>query len=366
KHKRLFTVIHFFYSPIRNSREYINRRKITNDVIKSYAKMDNSKNTIYYLGIPEHNNLGDIAQTYCTLKWIEDNYSEYNILKIRTRASFDKKMLRFVDKIWKENDFILFQSGYCTRYKNPDHLMHKTIAKIYSDKKMIILPQTVKLSNKRDVEETRKIFKKCTRFVFFARDKISFNSAKKFVSEDKLYCFPDIVTSLIGRVNIERKEKNGVLICVRNDDEKYYTDKDINNLILHLKKITEKVDKRDTNSDYSVEYTYSHLEEVIIKMVKTFAQYRVIITDRYHGTIFSLIANTPVIVVKTNDHKVTSGLEWFRGCYDTRAVQKANDLEQAYLLARPFLQDERICIENPDILFAKYYESYMAEIVTSI
>lgn len=46
------------------------------------------------------------------------------------------------------------------------------------------------------------------------------------------------------------------------------------------------------------------------------SHYKVVITDRYHGTIFSLIANTPVIIIKSTDHKVTTGADWFKGIYD--------------------------------------------------
>ncbi len=60
---------------------------------------------------------------------------------------------------------------------------------------------------------------------------------------------------------------------------------------------------------------------------------KLIITDRYHGTILSLVAGTPVIVIKTTDHKVTTGAEWFRGVYDDY-VYLAESLQQAYDIAK--------------------------------
>ena len=56
-------------------------------------------------------------------------------------------------------------------------------------------------------------------------------------------------------------------------------------------------------------------------------------TDRYHGPILSLAAGTPVVLIKTTDHKVVTGAEWFRGVYDDY-VYVAEDLEQAFEIAK--------------------------------
>jgi exopolysaccharide biosynthesis predicted pyruvyltransferase EpsI len=83
-----------------------------------------------------------------------------------------------------------------------------------------------------------------------------------------------------------------------------------------------------------------------------FSRYRVTITDRYHGTIFSLAANTPVIVIKTTDHKVTTGADWFKGVYDD-SVFVAESLDHAYELAGKILKNY-----NYPILRSYFKENY--------
>lgn len=61
------------------------------------------------------------------------------------------------------------------------------------------------------------------------------------------------------------------------------------------------------------------------------------ITDRYHGTIFSLCAGTPVVIIKTTDHKVTTGADWFNGIYDDY-VYVAKDLENAIRISQKILK----------------------------
>ena len=57
------------------------------------------------------------------------------------------------------------------------------------------------------------------------------------------------------------------------------------------------------------------------------------ITDRYHGTILSLVAGTPVVIIKTTDHKVVTGADWFKSVYDDY-VFLATDLDEAYEIAK--------------------------------
>ncbi len=242
--------------------------------------------------------------------------------------------------------------------------MHKNIMKQFSNQKAIILPQTVKLKSNYEIKRTKKIFFNCRRLLFIARDKVSYEQAKLFVNEKSLELFPDIVTSLIGTKH-ESANRKGVLICVRNDTEKFYTDKQIDNIINQLLVVTDTVEKTDTNSNFDVWETYKHLEKIINQKIMNFSKYKVIITDRYHGTIFSLIANTPVIVVKTNDHKVVSGVEWFKGTYDKEAVHLAEDLETAVKIAMSILKNDKI-IYNNNYFYKVYYEKRLKERIEAI
>ena len=70
-------------------------------------------------------------------------------------------------------------------------------------------------------------------------------------------------------------------------------------------------------------------EYYIQKECDYYSHFKVIITDRYHGTIFSLISGTPVVVLKTSDHKLSSGVKWFPEEFKDY-VTFANSLDEAY------------------------------------
>ena len=71
-------------------------------------------------------------------------------------------------------------------------------------------------------------------------------------------------------------------------------------------------------------------EGLIRKMLEYFAKFQCIITDRYHGTIFSQIVNTPVVVISSADHKLVSGVKWFPLEKFGQNITFAKDLDEVY------------------------------------
>lgn len=108
----------------------------------------------------------------------------------------------------------------------------------------------------------------------------------------------------------------GILMCLRNNGERYYSDQEL----IVLKNMLSKygnIDVVDTTIDRRMTAYSKDLKEYIDNYIKKFTKYKIVITDRYYGTIFSLIANTSVIVIRTTDHNVSTGVEWFNKIYDS-------------------------------------------------
>ena len=50
----------------------------------------------------------------------------------------------------------------------------------------------------------------------------------------------------------------------------------------------------------------------IKEMLNLFGSHEVVLTDRYHGVIFSALTRTPCVTLGINGHKITSGLDWVK------------------------------------------------------
>ena len=75
----------------------------------------------------------------------------------------------------------------------------------------------------------------------------------------------------------------------------------------------------------------------IYDAIKKISTYKVAITDRYHGTIFSAIASTPVIVISSGDHKLSSGVKWFEKAGLSKNVMFVDSLDEAYNKAKEII-----------------------------
>ena len=284
---------------------------------------------IYLFGSPNQVNLGDQAQTYCIEKWLKANFPNYEIF-IFTYYTITDRILSTIRKTIKPQDKIIIHSGYhiTDLYNMVDK--YCKIIELFHDFKIIVMPQTVNFLTDKDKERiVADTFNAHPDITLLCRDELSYDKAKKIFPKCKLLLFPDIVTSLIGTRKYTN-ERDGILFCIRNDKESFYGKKDIRALMDKLSPI--KTDITDTDSPLFYRKIQQNREKVLEAKWNEFSKYKVTITDRYHGTIFSLIANTPVIVLSSTDHKLSSGVKWFPKEFGN-AVTFASNLDEAYKMA---------------------------------
>lgn len=319
------------YNGIKNRINYY--RVIHNEMaLINSVKPSIDKFRIYYLGITPHSNLGDMAQHYCICKWIEENYPQYELLKFeaKTVVQPNAKFIERLKYLYTDKDIIVFQSGYTTQDLGGQHeLMHRMVIDAIPHARILMMPQTVYFQYEDNRKRCAENHSRAKRMLFLARDYVSFQQAKTMFKGIKIEAFPDIVTTLIGSLSFNN-HREGVCLCKRNDSEKFYTDDELEVLIDRIKK-TDDVTITDTSIQENYLEVRNNMKFYIEREIEKFSHYKLTITDRYHGTIFSLIAGTPVIIIKTTDHKVITGADWFKGVYDDY-VYVANDLNEAYNL----------------------------------
>lgn len=334
----------WFYSPILAFyRDKKKQQTIINDTQRIIQELEQHKNDsqkIFYLGITAHSNLGDMAQYYCISQWIEQNFSNATCFKIEsdTVVSPLSNFPSILKKYYRENDIIIFQSGYTTQDLGGNHeLMHRLIINALPKAHILMMPQTIFFRNEENRMRTSKCYNQAKNMLFLARDQVSYEQAIQMFPDICVMLFPDIVTSLIGTFNFNNNRK-GICVCVRDDGEKYYSD-------LEIKKLCKKLEKENSViiTDTTIRDNYLKIRKNISKYIEStieqFSCYEVVITDRYHGTIFSIAAGTPVIIIKSNDHKVVTGADWFKGIYDDY-VYVASDLNDAYAIYKTIIGKE--------------------------
>lgn len=312
----------------------------------------------FLFGSPGHKNMGDQAQTYCIQKWLETNYPNYGLM-IFTLSESTERAYQLLRRFIRKRDMLICQSGYHITDLYDERLPYMELAKRFKDHRIIVFPQTVYFQDKAKLEEIVRAFNAHGNLLLMCRDQVSYEEAKLHFTSCKLLLMPDIVTTLIGEYKFN-SDRQGVLFCVRNDKEAYYSREEINNLRSRFAGIKTKMSDT-TLSELDLGYIIHNRELVLNDVFKEYSQNKVVITDRYHGTIFSLIAGTPVVVLGSTDHKLSSGVRWFPEEFSDY-VSFANNLDEAYGKAMELINRNDLSYCLPTYFKEKYYDGLKSEI----
>ena len=325
------------------------KKKLLQCINAEYAKK-----RIYFFCTPTHSNLGDQAQFFCWLRLLKEWHPDYEIICVPTAyRTFDT--IRSIHSDLQKDDLIYIHSGYLIFDPHPELPFILDVVRGFYDRRVVILPQTVNLMEEWYRHIVGQVFNAHPNLTLYCRDEVSLEKARQLFPKVENKLMPDVVTSLIGNEAFAypNTKRDGVMLCVRNDGEKFYSDVQIDNLRKRFKGI--KTDICDTTINASIWDWNNHRESLIRKILSRFAKYLVIITDRYHCTIFSQIVNTPVIVISSTDHKLSSGVKWFPKEQFSHNITFAKNLDVAYQQAMEILKRNGKEFLNPTWFKDNYY-----------
>lgn len=267
---------------------------------------------IFVFGSPFHNNLGDNAQTLCIAELLKKEYPQYKV-KFFTDgylAFTGFKVIPYLSRVCRKDAMVMLHSGYhMTDLYMWVELANRYVVKSFRDRPILAFPQTIFYKSDKELKKAEEIYNSHPCLTIMCRDEVSFSFAQVHFSKCRLLLMPDIVTTMIGKYDF-RENRKGILLCKRNDKESKFSNAEIESLITRLGKF-DTVEVADTTVMDSWATINKDLKKYLENVWTEYSRYKVIVTDRYHGTIFSLIANTPVVVIPSNDHKVSSGVKWF-------------------------------------------------------
>lgn len=323
---------------------------------KEIRKLHVSNRNIFVLTAPSHSNLGDQAQSYCIEDILKKQYPDSNIIiydEYRIIKNY-YELLYIMKQSLKSEDIILLHSGYrlTNLYMVSEHIV-EMMGRLFADRKMIFLPQTINYTDENVKRRISKIIK--NNVTIMCRDEVSYEKAKEIFTESKLLLYPDVVTSLIGRYRFENK-RDGFLLCFRsiNDGESMFCHEEVCKLIDKIKKFSN-VTMTDTTIDADWKDIAENRKKYIEKEINAYSKFEVVITNRYHGVIFALAADTPVIVLPTADHKITAGLKWFKQA-GYKGIYFCEKIEQASEAAREVINNGEQLYNGP-----YFYENFYRE-----
>lgn len=333
------------------------KRNIQIIINKSVAK-HRTKPQIFLIGTPEYGNLGDQIIAVAELLWLKDYYPNYEIKEFTHETLMkDNKRKLLLSQINK-NDLIFLQGGGNLNdlYLNCEGIRRQVISSC-PENKIVLFQQSIFFSETekgRSVKsETCSVYNKHGNFTVITRENKSFETAKEIFNALRVLKYPDMATYLFGKLKPDADIKaDGIVTCLRDDDEKFHSDEEL----LRIKSQLEKdnvIITTDTNIKRVV--TPENRLREIECLVNKIASHRVMITDRFHGVIFSILAGTPCVVLRSSDHKIVEGVKWFK---DVEGVFYAENIDDVPILVEKAMAVGRIKV--PD--FTHYFDELYKEL----
>lgn len=298
--------------------------------LKKLIILYKNKEKIIFLSTPEHGNLGDHAITIAIEKIIKEKYPDKLILEF-SFDEYNRNKIKIEEVINSRDIIYLVGGGNFGNLYPWEENQRRDILKRFSTNKIIIMPQSLSYTNdsrgKDELKITKEIAKEHRNLTIIARDEKSYAFAKENFSFNNILIAPDSVLYMEDYyLKKMKQDRKNVIFTIRKDKEKVLSDNKIQEIqeILEKKNIKYNID--DTTVPYGVDRkTRDYEVEGILRKI---SGAKLNITDRFHGVIFSVITNTPVIVFKSLDHKISEGIKWFKHLGYVHYVTEEDDVEE--------------------------------------
>ena len=353
----MFDIKNYTLNKLNN--DYTRYCNILSDII-----LYKDKPKIFYLQTPEHCNIGDLAIAYFSRKFLSDIFPNNIILEYTYNDILGANNL--IQKFINSKDIIFLHGGgnLGNLYLN-EEILRREIIKYYRKNRIIILPQSIYWTEdeegEKELEISKRIYSSHNNLTIFARDKKSYKFAKEYFYNNKVFLMPDIV---LYKQNINNHtdliKRKDVIFLLRKDKEKIINDNIINSMKDYINYIGSNYDISDTHLQEDINISISERESYIFNILYKLLNYKLCVTDRFHGVIFSYLTNTPCIVFNSLDHKIEYGVKWFE---NVEWIYKAdiNDFNKIKEFINKYLNENNI-IEK-DINFNKKIKDIFIEAI---
>ncbi|MBR2732838.1 MAG: polysaccharide pyruvyl transferase family protein, partial [Selenomonadaceae bacterium] len=274
---------------------------------------------IFLMHTPRHGNIGDQAIVLGELRVLEKFFPEHKIIEVPTdyfRGDNGKLLWALGFETYVRRDDIIFLpgGGNLGNLWLGEEKIRRALIERFAQNKIVSFPQSIHFtdddSGRAELATSQKIYGAHPDLHLMMRDENSFDFATKNFPSAKNYLLPDAATVLHGMTDDCTDTRQGVLFVLRGDKEKIRDDKNISRLQKYL--ADKNIPFTVTDTVIGGRVTSDIREQKVREVLMKFRRSKLVVTDRFHGVVFSFVTRTPVMAFKSFDTKISSGIRWFR------------------------------------------------------
>ncbi|GEN95400.1 polysaccharide pyruvyl transferase family protein [Pediococcus ethanolidurans] len=268
---------------------YINPNNVVHELPK------NNQPKFFMFGVPSYTNLGDQAISLAERKYIEAEFPDYQYIEIVEED--DDAAIPVVKQCITKQDIVAFTGGgnMGNLYLNHERARRKVFS-TFTDNLTISFPQSIHFEDNEaglyEQKLSQEAYQKNPNLVLVARDAQSYHRMQTTFN-NKVIFTPDMVLYMKS-VNW-KFNRNGALFVLRHDSEKVVKKSTIDNIkdILGNERPVKRV---DTVLDEPQKITPVTREALFDSELELFSHQEIIITDRWHAMVFSVLTGTPCLL----------------------------------------------------------------------
>lgn len=252
----------------------------------------------------DYGNVGDLAITRAQVRFLEQAFPDAVVEPIPISRTLPAiKRLR---RVIGEHDVVALIGGGNTGdlYDDIQYLRELVVA-AFPDTPTISFPQTVEFSETRygrwAARRARRVYNRHGRLAVMARDSRSHELATRMFPGCEVVLAPDVVLTVDATG--PETERSGVVLALRSDLEQALDDAGRQAAQTAAAEVGP-VRHRDTHVG-DVRLDRAEADAVLEDYWRDWRSASVVVTDRLHGTIFSVVTGTPCLALDSGTGKVS-------------------------------------------------------------
>lgn len=294
-------------------KRYIEKSLQEQDKFTSRLLRNATRRKFYVFMQPEHGNIGDYAISLGESEFFLKYFNEYDLIWVTTNEWLYLKDF-FEHNINKEDVIFLNGGGYFGDIW-PSGQICKEISECFSENVKVFLPNTLTYKNGINLNNDQlqsdfEWLRNQKNLYFFFRDIHSYEFARDYKEVNCFYA-PDMALFLEPIFKKNNNKNPNILLCFRNDKEKIFDEIDRIKVMLFGQEYN--IHERDIhlNRELPLEEGYVYVN----KFIKQIQEYSLVITDRLHALILSVLAGVPCIATDNLTGKVSGVYSWVKDSY---------------------------------------------------
>lgn len=277
---------------------------IRGEIIKCFLSLMFLKKRLVVFDTPSHANIGDQAILLAEVDFLSRLSKGRRIICIPHECT--EKIVGSFPFLLKYDKVLFIHGGGFLGSIWKDEVYPQVI-KMYPEKEIVILPQTVYYENDiygKDKFNREKNLFDSKNVQTFVREEQS----QQFMIENMIAKFPEnckLVPDIVLTYNVDIKNQSNktIIMCFRRDKEKESSDA----LICGLYKLINEYHYSCCETDMCIDRalrTFKKKRSAVQQKMRQLAESKFVVTDRLHCMIFCTLVGTPCIALDNSSKKV--------------------------------------------------------------